>query len=302
VVLTGTGYPHLLPAIREFADGPDALRIRRIRTDRWVSYARAEYALGALEELLEFPKRTRMPNLLLVGPSNNGKTMIIEKFRRDHPSDPITHDGRTTVKVPVLKVQMPAAPDERRFFSAIVSALGTPERTRDHLSVKQDTAVTLMRATDVDILILDEVHNLLCGTRDQQRRILNLLRWLGNELQIPIVGAGTAEALRAIHSDEQLANRFTPLALPPWRAGAEFTRLVGTLEAVLPLKEPSGLSDPRTCQRLLSASEGILGEVVTLLSRAAVAAIEAGDERIAPERLETIDFVPPSQRRHVALG
>ncbi len=29
-----------------------------------------------------------MPNLLLIGPTNNGKTMIIEKFRRAHPVIP----------------------------------------------------------------------------------------------------------------------------------------------------------------------------------------------------------------------
>ena len=40
----------------------------------------------------------------------------------------------------------------------------------------------------------------------QQRRLPNLLRWLGNELQIPLVAVGTAEALRAIQSDDQLAN------------------------------------------------------------------------------------------------
>ena len=48
------------------------------------TYARAEAALSAFEDLLSFPKRTRMPNLLLVGPTNNGKTMIVEKFRRAH--------------------------------------------------------------------------------------------------------------------------------------------------------------------------------------------------------------------------
>ncbi|MGH9644558.1 MAG: TniB family NTP-binding protein, partial [Terriglobales bacterium] len=237
-----------------------------------------------------------------VGPSNNGKTMIVEKFRRDHTNEAETHADERAARVPVLKVQMPAAPDERRLFAAIVSALGAPERTHEHVSAKQDIAVKLMRATNVEILCLDEVHNLLCGTRDQQRRILNLLRWLGNELQIPLVAVGRTEALRAVHSDEQLANRFTPVALPPWRAGAEFTRLISTLEAVLPLKEPSGLSEPRISQRLLSASEGILGEIVTIVVRAAVAAIQAGEERIAPERLDTIGFVPPSRRRHVALA
>jgi hypothetical protein len=42
----------------------------------------------------------------------------------------------------------------------------------------------------VHLLVIDEVHNLLSGSRLQQRRLLNLLRWLGNELQIPLVAVG----------------------------------------------------------------------------------------------------------------
>ena len=40
-------------------------------------------ALDRLHELFEHPRRLRMPNLLIVGPTNNGKSMIAEKFRRD---------------------------------------------------------------------------------------------------------------------------------------------------------------------------------------------------------------------------
>jgi type II secretory pathway predicted ATPase ExeA len=294
-------YSHLLPAVQALADAPDEARIRRIRTDRWLGYARAEAALTALEDLLSFPKRTRMPNLLLVGPSNNGKTMIVEKFRRSHlpGSEENARDG--AIRVPVLKVQMPPAPDERRFFSAILEALGPPDRLNDRLSTKQDTAVRMMRATGVRMLVIDEVHNLLCGSRDQQRRFLNLLRWLGNELQIPLVAVGTAEGLRAIQSDDQLANRFTPFGLPPWEGGAEFSRLVNTLEASMPLKQPSNLSAPAMAQRLLSVSEGILGEVVTIVTRAAVAAVETRKEMILPEMLDEMGFMPPSERRHAVV-
>lgn len=294
-------YSHLLPTVQALADAPDEARIRRIRTDRWLGYARAEAALTALEDLLSFPKRTRMPNLLLVGPSNNGKTMIVEKFRRSHlpGSEESARDG--AIRVPVLKVQMPPAPDERRFFSAILEALGAPDQLNDRLSTKQDTAVRMMRATGVRMLVIDEVHNLLCGSRDQQRRFLNLLRWLGNELQIPLVAVGTAEGLRAIQSDDQLANRFTPFGLPPWEGGAEFSRLVNTLEATMPLKQPSNLSAPAMAQRLLSVSEGILGEVVTIVTRAAVAAVETGKERILPEMLDEMGFMPPSERRHAVV-
>lgn len=59
-----------------------------------------------------------------------------------------------------------------------------------------------MRMTDVRLLVIDELHNLLSGSPGQQRRLLNLLRWLGNELQIPLVAVGTVEALRAVRSDD----------------------------------------------------------------------------------------------------
>ena len=58
-------------------------RIARIRSDRWIAYPRAMQAIDRLHELFEYPKRLRMPNLLIVGPTNNGKSMIAEKFRRD---------------------------------------------------------------------------------------------------------------------------------------------------------------------------------------------------------------------------
>ena len=46
-------YSHLLPTVQALADAPDEARIRRIRTDRWLGYARAEAALTALEDLLD---------------------------------------------------------------------------------------------------------------------------------------------------------------------------------------------------------------------------------------------------------
>src|SRR5258708_143427 len=225
VMSDGSCYPHLLPAVQMLADAPNATRIRRIWTDRWISYARAEAAIAMLEELRSFPKRSRMPNLLIVGPSNNGKTMIVEKFCRHYAPDR-KQTSRNTIRLPVMKIEMPPVPDERRFFAAISTALGAPDRGNDRVALMQNVAIALMRATNVEMLIIDEVHNMLSGTRDQQRRFLNLLRWLGNELQIPLVAVGTVEALRAIQSDDQLASRFTPFPLLPWRAGVDFSRLV----------------------------------------------------------------------------
>jgi hypothetical protein len=294
-------YPHLHASTRTLAHESAELRIRRIRTDRWIAYARAEAALSAIENLLSFPKRTRMPNLLLVGPTNNGKTMIVEKFRRAHPPTEAGMARNGLASMPVLKVQMPQAPDERQFFGTILNALGMPNRPNDRIAAKQDATVRLMRATDVRLLVIDEMHNVLSGAHNQQRRFLNLLRWLGNELQIPLVAVGTAEALRAIQSDDQLANRFEPFALPPWREGEEYRRLLSTFEAVLPLRRPSRLTEPAMARKILSAAEGILGEIVTIVTRAAVQAVTSGAEAISAELIDGTGFIPPSERRRVAV-
>ncbi|MET4349538.1 TniB family NTP-binding protein [Bradyrhizobium sp. RT9a] len=294
-------YAHLRPTTRPFAAEDAGSRIRRIRTDRWIGYARAEAVLAALEDLLSFPKRLRMPNLLLVGPTNNGKTMIVEKFRRTHLANAASEPADGAALIPVLKVQMPSGPDEGRFFGAILEALGMPFNPRDRIATKQDTAVRLMRATNVRLLVIDELHNLLSGTAMQQRRLLNVLRWLGNELQIPLVGVGTTEALRAIRSDEQLVNRFEPFPLPVWTDDDEYRRLLSTLEAVLPLRRPSNLSDPAMTARILSAAEGVLGEIIAIVVRAAVKAIETGAETISPRMIERAGFIRPSERRRVAI-
>ena len=296
-----TEYPHLHPSARAWADEDAASRIRRVRTDRWIGYARAEAALAALDDVLSFPKRTRMPNLLIVGQTNNGKTMIVEKFRRSHPLSAATDTNDGVACVPVLKIQMPSGPDERRFFGAILEELGMGQWPRDNLAARQSDAVRLMRLTDVRMLIIDELHNILSGSRTQQRRLLNLLRWLGNELQIPLVGVGTAEALPAIRSDDQLANRFEGVPLPLWTEGPEYLRLLSTLEALLPLRKPSGLAGPVLAGTIFTRSEGVLGEIVAIVIRAAVEAISSGTEAITPRIIERSRFTSPSDRRRVEI-
>jgi hypothetical protein len=116
-----------------------------------------------------------------------------------------------------------------------------------------------------------------------------------------LVAVGTAEALRAIQSDDQLANRFEPFPLPPWRDGKEYRRLLSTLEAVLPLRCPSGLAETALAQKILAAAEGILGEIIAIVTRAATRAIICGAESISSKILDQIGFRSPSERRRVAI-
>lgn len=159
----------------------------------------------------------RMPNLLLIGPTNNGKSMIVEKFRRMHP--PVSHPDHE--HIPVLAVQMPSEPSVIRFYVAMLAALGAPLRPRQRLAELEQVTLGLLRAVGVRVLVIDELHNVLAGRGDARREFLNLIRFLGNELRIPLVGVGTHEAYLAIRSDDQMENRFEPFPLPRWQPDAE---------------------------------------------------------------------------------
>ena len=155
----------------------------------------------------------------------------------------------------------------------------------------------ILKQINLRVLVIDEVHNLLTGPVNKQRLFLNVLKYLSNDLQIPLVGLGTKDALRAIQADPQLANRFEPVALPRWRLDRDFLRLLASFGRALPLRERSPLTEERLARKLLALSEGNLGELSTLLNAAAIYAARTGIERIDDQVLTKLEWVPPSERR-----
>jgi hypothetical protein len=68
-----------------------------------------------------------------------------------------------------------------------------------------------MRSTNVPLRIIDDLHNLMSGTRNKQRRLLNLLRWLADELQILSGGGrGPSRQCTPFRADDQLAGEEIP--------------------------------------------------------------------------------------------
>lgn len=270
-------------------------RLDRVRHARWIGYTRAKEILDKLDDLLTYPKRHRMPNLLIVGDTNNGKTMIVNRFHQKHPAyDNPDDDGIT---LPVLMIQVPPVPDEARFYNAILEKLFAPYRSSDRVDKKQFQVIRILTRLNTRILILDEIHHIIAGNQNKQRHFLNTIKYLGNELQIPIVGVGTKDAYNAIQTDPQLANRFEPVVLPRWEMGTEYLKLLASFERMLPLKNPSNLVDTALALKLLSMSEGIIGELSEVLTKAAIAAIKNGTECITVKTLDNMDWTQPSERK-----
>lgn len=280
---------HLCTATRCEAMLDHRTRIRSLQRDRWIDYPRATEAIQRLERLLNAPQRERMPCLAMHGDSNIGKTLIVSKLRREHPST--FNDLKGVECRQIIAMQMPATPDQHRFYAALLFELGAPHSMTASLSSLERLARDLLRRIAPRMLIVDEVHHLLAGGHREQRASLNLLKYLANDLKFSVVVVGTSDALLALETDAQMRSRFTPFEIPRWRECDEFRRLLSAFERVLPLRKASNLAQKAVVEFLLAASGGLTGEVSRLLNEAAELAIVDATERITMQHLEHVGHV-----------
>jgi len=291
-------FAHLHASQQELAQLSNEERIAWIRQERWIQYPRAKRILDRLTDLVDYPPRDRMPCLVIYGGTGMGKTRVVQKFQRDNRAHFDKKLGRT--RIPVVSIQMPPAPMERDFYEEILVAMGGVFAYGASVTTLRHRIRALARQLEVRMLIIDEIHSLLAGTFREHRIILNAVRFLTNDLRIPLVCLGTEEANQALMT-EQLADRFSAAELSAWENDAAFEQLLLSFESILPLRKPSEFRDPKVHQRVLSLTEGVLGRICGLLETAAIEAIRSGEERIClsllKEDLVTESLVSIADRR-----
>jgi branched-subunit amino acid transport protein AzlD len=79
--------------------------------------------------------------------------------------------------------------------------------------------------------------------------------------------------------------------------GKEYLRLLMSFEKSLPHERVSRLVDQTLALKIISLSEGTIGEIATLLQRAALHAIERRVEQITGTILDGCGYISPSERR-----
>lgn len=299
VATTPPAPDHLVPAAREALALSDAERVRLALAERWVHHPAARAILDRLEDLYAYPAQTRMPNLLVVGESNSGKSALLRRFAERHPPD--ANPEGDAARIPVFTVEAPTGPDEGRLYHAVLDRLLAPYGRRDPLDRKQYQVTSLLRRVGTRVLVIDELHNALSGTLARRGQFLNAIKYLANTLRIPIVLAGTRDAFNVLQPDAQMQNRFPPMQLRRFDGGDDWRRLVRAFEQTYPLRAPSGLWDRGRAAELLKLTEGVVGELAALLNEAAARAIRTGTERIDDAVLkatvDALDWRAPSARK-----
>ena len=277
-------FDHLHTGVWSFLDESQEGRITRLYMPKWVSYARANEALARMEHLLRHPPCGRMPSMLLYGDSDIGKTMVVDKFVRDHPN--ICNEFGEVESRKVLRLQMPSKPNDGKLYAQIIEGLGHTAPFSSRGMNLEILGLRLLHRHPPLMMIVDEVHHLLAGTVREQRQSLNQLKFLSNELRMPVVALGTSEALYAMQADPQIASRFEPFALPRWRESAGLREFVVSFGRLLPLHLPSPFGDKDMVQKLMAYSGGLTGRITTLLAQAAELAIRQKTECISLDLLD----------------
>ena len=286
-------YRHLHADFMHIMALTDQERVEFMDMPRWIGYKSAQQILDTLQGLMNKPTRPRMPNLLIVGDPNNGKTTIIHRFKElcgkgfiDENSDPIK---------PVVVAEAPPSADEKGLYISILEQFYAPYRASDPTSKLRYQVIHILRICKTRVLVIDEFHSLLTGSAIKQREVMNAIKLLCNELAIPIVGVGTREAVRVLHTDPQHASRFDVMTLPLWELNLDFQRLLAGFEKVLPLKKPSKLHEPEIANLIHTISEGNTGNIHRLLIECATEAIKSGKEQIDAPIIKSKTWLRPTR-------
>jgi len=288
--MTASPFDHLHPDIRHLATADRQTRKACILTDRWISYPAGEDAIERLFEMVDMPRRLRMPSILFWGHPNMGKTHIQKRFIELFAA----RDGKELPKPflkpksfgPILWVELNDSLTEKRFYLDILTALEAPapDVTTPRL---QAMVLRHLGARAIRLSIFDELQRVTELRPKDQRAILNVMKYLSNQQSMGIAGFGSGEARALIKSDPHLEERFDIVALPMWTQKARWAvEAVRARLEYMPLRKPTEV-DRELMEALLFYSNSLLGRMFGLLERAAIKALDQ-EECLSASLIETV--------------
>ena len=290
-------FEHLNEQTKQIIYSSKEDRISYLDEPLYIEYPRTKELMGILEQMMKTPKRPRMPNLLVIGESNIGKTSIINQFyNKYHTTELEDENGYSVPHRPVILATAHTKANEKDLYIAILESFWTPFKPNNTLAQIRHQMFSLMTECRVKLLIIDEIHHFLNGTPTQQRDIMQALKNIGTKLQIPIIGVGIKDASLVLGTDPQLSSRFDMVKLSAWELDKSFRGLVNAFEKNLPLKKHSKLAEQEKCTLLHNISQGNLGDLHKLLIACSRYAIENNIEEINIDIIKKFKNFKPTSK------
>lgn len=224
--------------------------------------------------------------MALEGHCGAGKTTLIQRYMDAYPNV----DSPDGTRVPLLYVLTPSPITVKGMVSTILEYLGDPAAYKGTLAALDSRLVHLLRVCEVELVILDDFHNLIeAETPYIFSAVSNWLKALIKKSSVPFLVVGIEGKVEPIlRANPELSRLFAmretlyPFA---WNVSdpntiKEFARFIEHAERAI--ETPLTVSLPRMelLYRLHYATAGVVSNIMNLLRTAQEYAIESGGEVI----------------------
>ncbi len=323
-----SNYSHLNFETRQTLDWSIEARMKYNWEDVWIPYKAADRILGNLKRMINRPRSLRPLNALILGPSGNGKSSLLGRLLDSYPPEKVdapglpegalvlgaSGNGKSSLLnqlgienprfgvpwgwiTPVVPVITPANANERSILSGLLHGLKAPYSKHDTTGDLYDRLVNGLDACQTRIVTVDELHNMMRGGKRADES-LRVLKNISSILGIPMIYAGTEDALRVLRYDRQLASRVTIFRLPLWENNEELEYLLRMREGSISLRKASRLWKEPKRSRIFKFSQvfdsdpepksGILDNILKLVKLSSDEALLDGSEEITIAHLNKV--------------
>ena len=246
---------------------------------------------GRLLTLLNRREISARRGLIVSGQQTTGKTTALKQLGRTH--ELMTRErypARGGDRIPVVYVTTPPKGSPRKLAMEFARFLGLPPVSRGYNTTDiADAVCQVMLAAQVDLVLVDELHNLNLATAAGED-MSDHLKYFTEHLPATFAYAGIDLERRPFTGvrGKQIAGRCVLVSTGAYPCDAEWKGLVATLETSLRLHrhEPGSLT--RSARYLHHRTGGMIGSLSHLVRAAAQLAILDGEDAITRKLLDTI--------------
>ncbi|MEW9518388.1 TniB family NTP-binding protein [Streptomyces tubercidicus] len=246
---------------------------------------------------------------MISGASGTGKTTALSQLGRAHELAARRRYPRERGRLPVLYATVPPAATPRMLAMEFARFFGLDFPRRANITDVVNSVCTTAAHTNVDLVLIDELHNLNLATRTGAEAS-DQLKYFAERLPATFIYAGIDvedQGLFAGTRGRQIAGRFTvipasPFSYTPGADRDDWQALVETLESMLRLRHHQPGTLARMGEYLYHRTGGMIGTLSQLIRGVAVLAMEDSSERISRELLEAvpIDYAAEQSERLTA--
>lgn len=242
------------------------------REDRFVQHSYASHIIDEMKFIYDLSGQNKRPaNLAIIGEGGIGKTALVTHFLTSTLiTEPIY--SKFGFQQNIAYFDLPPRVTRRKFLNNILNPKypGTG-------AISDGMFAARAEELGLKLIIIDEFSELDRTHKNYRHEVLHMMKWIGNNLKIPFIVAGTNSIGHVFKDDPQMGRRFKILEMEQWGSGREFEYFVYSYLKSLPGFESLETINKDLFDILLHKNSRTTFDVVTKLGDAAYEAYKNQD-------------------------